>query len=77
MYDFILKEEHRLKVSKDRIPWKIFGHKRDKVRGRQRKCNEDFYQSSFHSLNIIRVLKPCRMKRKGSEKCIQNFGWNV
>jgi len=38
----ILKEEYRLRVFKNRVLRKIFGPKRDKVRGAEKIHNEEF-----------------------------------
>jgi hypothetical protein len=48
---FALKEEHRLRVSEDRMLRRIFGPKREKVRGGRRKGRSEelhkFYSSKI------------------------------
>jgi len=57
-FSFILKDEHRLRVFKNRVLRNIFGPKRDEVIKKWRKLhNKDLYDT-FSSPNIIRVIKP-------------------
>jgi hypothetical protein len=51
-----LREEHRLKMSEDKMLRRIFGPKRDEVTGDWRKLhNEELH--SFHSSPNIRIIK--------------------
>jgi len=71
-------EESRLRVFENRVFRRIFGPKRDEVRGEWRKIhNEKLYCSP----NIVWAIKLRRMKwaglvahMGGVERCIQGFG---
>jgi hypothetical protein len=41
----MLKEEHKLKVSEDRVQGRTFGAKRDEVMGRCRKSHNEPYEA--------------------------------
>jgi hypothetical protein len=45
-FSFTLREEHRLRVLENRLPMKIFGSKRDEVRGEWRKL----HNGEFHNM---------------------------
>jgi hypothetical protein len=62
-WSFTLREEHRLRVSENRV-LRIFGPKRDKDRS-WRKLHNDELQSLYSSLNIVRVIKSRRMRWAG------------
>ena len=52
-----IKGEYRLRVVENRVPRKIFRHKRDEESGERRRLhNEELYDLYF-SPNIIRVIK--------------------
>jgi hypothetical protein len=58
-----LKEEHRLRVSENRVLRRIFGPKREEVAGDWRRLHND----NFYALpNIIRVIKSRRMRWAGN-----------
>jgi hypothetical protein len=60
-WSLTLKEEHRLKVSENRMLRRIFGPKREKmVGGWKRQHNEEVYNLHTSS-NIIKVIEPQRM----------------
>jgi hypothetical protein len=75
-----LREENRLRVFENRVLRRIFGPKRDGVRGEWRRLrNEELYD--MYSSSNIRVIKSRSMKWAGhvarmgeQEKCIQDFG---
>jgi hypothetical protein len=48
----ILREEHRLRVLKDRVQKRILGPKRDEVTGGWRKLHNEKF-SNFHSSPLI------------------------
>jgi hypothetical protein len=55
-----LGEEHRLRVSEDRVLRKIFGPKREED-GSWRKSHNDELQNLYFSPNIVKVIKSSRM----------------
>jgi hypothetical protein len=64
-WSLILREEHRLRVFENRVLRRIFGLKRDEVRGGGRKL----YNKRFHNLyslpSIIRMFKSRTMRWEG------------
>ena len=52
-----LREEHRLRVFENRMLKKIFGPKRDEVKGECRKLHKEEHHDLFSSTNIIRVIE--------------------
>jgi hypothetical protein len=60
-----LREEHRLRVSEDRVLRKIFGAKRDDVIGSWRKLHNEEFHNLYSSQSIITMIKSRRMKWAG------------
>jgi hypothetical protein len=68
-------------VCENRVLRKIFGPKRDEVRGEWRKLHNESLNDLYCSPNIIRVIKSRRMRwarhvacMGGKERCIHGFG---
>jgi hypothetical protein len=59
-----LREEHRLRVSENRVLRRIFGPKREED-GSWRKLHNDELHSLYSSQNIVRVIKSRRMRWAG------------
>jgi hypothetical protein len=59
-----LGEEHRLRVSENRVLKTIFGPKREED-GSWRKLHNDELHNLYSSLNTVRVIKSRRMKWAG------------
>jgi hypothetical protein len=59
-----LREEHRLRVSENRVLRRIFGPKGEED-GSWRKLHNDELHSLYSSPNIITVIKSRRMRRAG------------
>jgi hypothetical protein len=57
-----IREEHRLKVFENRVLRRIFGPKRDEVTGGYRKLHNEKIHNVYSSPNIIRMIKPRRMR---------------
>jgi hypothetical protein len=60
-----LREEHRLRVFENRVLRRIFGPKRDEVRGEWRKLHNEELHNLYSSPNIIRMIKSRRMRWAG------------
>jgi hypothetical protein len=58
---FYIKEEHRLRVFEDRVLRRIFGQKRDEVRGEWSKLHNEELRDLCSLLSIIRIIKSRRM----------------
>jgi hypothetical protein len=52
-----LREEGRLRVFENRVLSRIFGHKRDEVRGEWRKLHIEYHHDMHSSPNIVRMIK--------------------
>jgi hypothetical protein len=52
-----LRKEHRLRVSENRVPRRIFGPKRGEVTGGWRKLHNEELHNLYSSPNIIRTIK--------------------
>jgi hypothetical protein len=59
-WSLTLREEHRLKVSENRVLRRIFGPKREED-GSWRKLHNDELHSLYSSPSIVRVIKSRRM----------------
>jgi hypothetical protein len=60
-----LREEHRLRVSENRVLRRIFGPKRDEVTGGLTKLHNKELQNLNSSPSIIRTIKSRRMQWAG------------
>jgi hypothetical protein len=63
-WSITLGEEHRLRVSKNRVLRRIFGPKREED-GSWRKFHNDELHSLYSSPNIVRMIKSRRMRWVG------------
>jgi hypothetical protein len=64
-WSLTLREEHRLRVFENRVLRRIFGSKRDEVKGEWRRLHNEELNDLYSSPNIIRVIKSRRMRRAG------------
>jgi hypothetical protein len=64
-WSLTLREEHRLRVFKNRVLRRIFGSKRDEVTGGWRKLHNEELHNLYSSPSIIRMIKSRRMKWEG------------
>jgi hypothetical protein len=65
-WSLTLREEHRLRVSENRVLRKIFGPEREED-GSRRKLHNDELHSLYSSPNIVRVIKSRKMRWAGHE----------
>jgi hypothetical protein len=56
-WSLTLKEEHRLRVFENRVLRRIFGPKRDEVKGEWRKLHNEELRDLYSSPSIIRIIK--------------------
>jgi hypothetical protein len=64
-WSLTLREEHRLRVSENRVLRRIFGPKRDEMTGGWRKLHNEELHGLYSSLSIIRVIKARRIRWAG------------
>jgi hypothetical protein len=60
-----MSEKHRVKVFANGVLSKMFGPKRDEVRGKWRRLHIKELHDLYSSLNIIRVIKSRKMRWAG------------
>jgi hypothetical protein len=60
-----LREEHRLRMFKNRVLRRVFGPKRDEVTGEWRKLHIEDLHDLYSSPSIIIIIKPRRMSWAG------------
>jgi hypothetical protein len=56
-WSLTLRKEHRLRVFENRVVRRIFGPKRDEVRGDWRRLHNEELNDLYSSPNIIRVIE--------------------
>jgi hypothetical protein len=64
-WSLILREERRLRVFENTMPWRVFGPKRDEVTGEWRKLHNEELNDMYSLPNIIWVVKSRRMRWAG------------
>ena len=64
-WSLTLRKEHRLRVFENRVLRRIFGPKRDGVRGEWRKLHNEELNDLYSSHNIVRLIKSRRMRWAG------------
>jgi hypothetical protein len=64
-WSLTLREEHKLRVIENRELRRIFGPKRDGVRGGWRKLHNEELHNMYYSPSIIRIIKSRRMRWAG------------
>ena len=60
-----MREEHRLRVFKNKVLRKIYGAKKDEITGEWRKLHNAELYALYSSPNIIRSLKSRRLRWAG------------
>jgi hypothetical protein len=69
-WSLTLREEHRLRVFKNRVPRRIFGPMRDEVTGEWRKLHNRELHNLHSSPDIVRQIKSRRMMWAGHVACM-------
>ena len=64
-WSLILREKHRLRVFENRMMRRVFGPKRDAVKGVWRKLHNEELRDLYSLPNIVRVVKSRRMRWAG------------
>jgi hypothetical protein len=64
-WSLTLREECRLRVFENRVLRRVFGSKRDEVRGEWRKLHNEEVNDLYSLPNIVRVAKSRRMRWAG------------
>ena len=59
-----------MRVSENRVLRRVFGPKRDEVTGEWRKLHNEKLNDLYCSPNILRVIKPRRMRWAGHVACM-------
>ena len=82
-WSWTLEEERKLRVFENRVLKRIFGPRRDEVRGEWRRLHNEELNDFYSSPNIVRVIKSRRMRwvghvaRMGEERgCIGSWWGN-
>jgi hypothetical protein len=69
-WSLTLREERRLRVFESRVLRKVFGPKRDKLTGEQRKLHNEELNDLYSLPNIVQVVKSRRMRWAGHVACM-------
>ena len=64
-WSLTLREKLRLRVFENRVLRRIFGPKRDEVKGEYRKLHNEELNDLYSSPKIVRVIKSRRMRWEG------------
>jgi hypothetical protein len=80
-WSLTLREEHRLRVFENRVLRRIFGQKRDEVKGEWRKLHNEELHDLYSSPSVIRIIKSRRMRwaghvaRMGRKGTLIDYWW--
>jgi hypothetical protein len=69
-WSLTLREEQRLRVFENRLLRRIFGSKRDEVKGGWRKLHNEELHILYSSPNVVRMIKSRRMRWPGHIACM-------
>jgi hypothetical protein len=65
MCSLTLREEHRLRLFENSVLRRIFGPKKNLVRGKSRKLHNEELHNLYSSPSIIRMIKSSKMRWSG------------
>ena len=68
-----MREKRRLRVCENSVSRKIFGPKRDEVKGKWRKLRNDELNDLYTLPNIFRVIKSRRKRWAGHVACMEEM----
>jgi hypothetical protein len=71
-----LREEHRLRVSENRVPRRIFGPKRDEVIGEWRKLHNEELRDLYSPPSVIRIDQVKQQDNNKEQSHTRNKGTN-
>jgi hypothetical protein len=74
-WSLTLREEHRLRVFENGVLRRIFGPKRDEVKGGWRILHNEELHNLYSSPSIIRVIKSRRMRWAGRRGGHMGYWW--
>ena len=69
-WSLTLREERKLRVFENMVLRRIFGPRRDEVRGEWRRLHNEELIDLYCSPNIVRVIKSRRMRWAGQVACM-------
>jgi hypothetical protein len=69
-WSLALREEQRLRMFENRVLRRIFGPRRDEVRGKWTRLHKEELNDLYSPPNIIRVIKLTRMRLAGHVACM-------
>jgi len=61
-WSLTLREEHRLRVLENGVLRKLFGPKKDEVKGNWRRLHNEELYALYSSPNVIRMIKSRKMR---------------
>jgi len=69
-WSLTLREERKLRVFENMVLRRIFGPRREEVTGEWSRLYEEELNDLYSSPNIVRVIKPRRMRWAGNVACM-------
>jgi hypothetical protein len=76
-WSLTLREEHRLKLLENRVLRRIFGPKRDEVKGGWRKLHNEELHNLYFSPSIIRMIKSKRIRWTAHVALMERRGMHI